>query len=147
MIVNDFIDMVVDENRRTVERAFRAALKRGRAKCWVSKISRFGIIEMTRQRVRPSLERTIYEPCKHCRGTGMVKSVRTTATAVLRQLRVGLATRKKETAEVSVHAEVQSYLLNQRRKQILDLEETYHKTVIVLAVDQEEPDQFLIQYR
>jgi ribonuclease E len=76
VIVNDFIDMESEPNRRAVERALRVALKRDRAKSWISRISRFGIIEMTRQRVRPSFERSNHEPCKLCRGTGVVKSAR-----------------------------------------------------------------------
>ncbi len=146
VIVNDFIDMVNEENRRTVEKAFRQALKKDRAKCWVSKISRFGIIEMTRQRVRPSLERTIYEPCKHCNGTGMNKSARTIATSILRQLRVGLATRKKQTVEIVAHPQIQSYLLNDRRRQILELEDSSKKTITVLGEPGRHPEEFLIRY-
>ncbi len=147
VIVNDFIDMVQEENRRKVEKAFRAALKRDRAKCWVSRISRFGIIEMTRQRVRPSLEWTIYEPCRHCQGRGMVKSVRTTGTAVLRQLRVALATRKKDLAEVTAHPEVQTYLLNRRRRQILELEDGSSKSIVILADPNLERDEFSIHFK
>jgi ribonuclease E len=147
VIVNDFIDMLHEQNRHEVERAFNSALKRDRAKCWVSRISRFGIIEMTRQRVRPSLERTTYEPCKHCRGTGMVKSARTTGTAVLRQLQVGLATRKKDLAEVVVHPEVQSYLLNHRRKQIYSMEEYFQKSITILGNPTYEPGRYTIQFK
>lgn len=146
VIVNDFIDMVQEENRRTVEQAFRKALRRDRAKCWVSKISRFGIIEMTRQRVRPSLERTIYEPCKHCNGTGMNKSTRTIATSILRQLRVGVATRKKPSVEVFTHPRVQSYLLNDRRRQILELEESSRKSIIIHGDAGRHPEDFAIKY-
>ena len=146
VVVNDFIDMMDPENRREVEKAFRMALKRDRAKCWVSKISRFGIVEMTRQRMRPSLERSIFEPCKHCRGTGRVKSLTTAATAVLRQLRVGLATRRKKRVEVLAHPDLQTHLLNQKRRQILALEEMFKKDILILGDSGQEPDQVQIRF-
>lgn len=146
VVVNDFIDMMNLDNRREVEKAFRAALKRDRAKCWVSKISRFGIVEMTRQRVRPSLERSVFEPCKFCRGTGRVKSVRTAGTAVLRDLRVGLATRRKKNVEIRAHPDVQSFLVNHKRRQLLVLEETFKKSVLILADPNQEPDQFSMRF-
>ena len=147
VIVNDFIDMEVEKNRRDVEQALKTALRRDRAKCWVSRISRFGIIEMTRQRVRPSFERANYETCKLCHGSGVVKSARSTGIKALRQLRAGLAMKKREVAEVVVHPDVQSYLLNERRMQIVELEGEFGKSVKVLGDPQAAPDQIQIRYR
>src|SRR5712692_9253835 len=73
VIVNDFIDMRDEKHRRDVERALREAVKRDRARTKVLRISQFGIIEMTRQRIRPSLKRSVYHDCPHCRGGGQVK--------------------------------------------------------------------------
>lgn len=147
VIINDFIDMVQEKNRREVERAFKAALRRDRAKCWLSRISRFGIIEMTRQRVRPSLERAVFEPCEHCHGIGAVKSPRVTAAAILRQLRANLSLRKKETAEVVAHPAVHSFLLNERRRQICELEERFQKTIVVHADPGLAREQFSIRFQ
>jgi ribonuclease E len=147
VIVNDFIDMEEDRNRREVELTLKNALRRDRAKCWISKISRFGIIEMTRQRVRPSFERANYEPCKLCHGSGVIKTARSTGIKVLRQLRAGLAAKKREIAEVLVHPDVQSYLVNERRQQVMDLETEFSKSVRITADPSVAPDQVQIRYR
>jgi ribonuclease E len=147
VIVNDFIDMEEEQNRRDVELVLKTALRRDRAKCWISKISRFGIIEMTRQRVRPSFERSNYEPCKHCHGSGVIKTVRSTGIKVLRQLRAGMAAKKREIAEVLVHPDVQSYLVNERRQQLVELEAEFSKSVRIIADPQAAPDQIQIRYR
>lgn len=147
VIVNDFIDMEIEKNRRTVEQALKEALRRDRAKCWISKISRFGIIEMTRQRVRPSVERANFETCKCCHGAGVVKSARSTAVKVLRQLRAGLATKKRELAEIVVHPDVHGYLVNERRLQIVELEEEFGKSIRLLSDPSVGPDGMQIRYR
>lgn len=131
VIVNDFIDMESEANRRLVERALQAALKRDRAKSWISRISRFGIIEMTRQRVRPSFERLNQEPCKHCRGTGFVKSAKSVGVAVLRQVRAALAARRRAGCEITAHPSVVEYLLNERRDYLAQLEREFEKTISV----------------
>ena len=145
VIINDFIDMEVEANRRTVERALRAALKRDRAKSWISRISRFGIIEMTRQRVRPSFERSNHEPCKHCRGTGVVKSARSAGIAILRQVRSALAARRRESCEIVANPSVVDYLLNDRRGLLVDLESEFQKRVLVKADPAFSPDQYVIR--
>src|SRR5260370_11323393 len=74
VIVNDFIDMRDERNRRGVERALREAIRRDRARTKVLRMSAFGLIEMTRQRIRPSLRRSVYEDCSHCSTAGVVKT-------------------------------------------------------------------------
>lgn len=143
VIINDFIDMEAEPNRRAVERALRLALKRDRAKSWISRISRFGIIEMTRQRVRPSFERSTHEPCRHCRGTGVVKSPRNVGMAILRQLRSLLTGRRREGLEVIAHPSVAEYLLNERRKVILDLEAEFDKRIFIRSDPSFSPDQYV----
>ncbi|HVR73594.1 MAG TPA: Rne/Rng family ribonuclease [Planctomycetota bacterium] len=146
VIVNDFIDMEAEPNRRAVERALRAALKRDRAKSWISRISRFDIIEMTRQRVRPSFERSNHEPCKSCRGTGVVKSARSSGIAILRQVRAALAMKRRDTCEVVAHPAVAEYLLNDRRSHLAELEAESQKRVLVRADPAFSPDQFVIRH-
>ncbi len=105
VIVNDFIDMREERHRRGVERALREAIKRDRARTKVLRMSAFGLIEMTRQRIRPSLKRSIYEDCPHCGGAGVVKTAESMAIDVMRLL--ALATHREEIRRIaiSVHPE------------------------------------------
>ena len=86
VIVNDFIDMRDERHRRGVEKALRDAIKRDRARSKVLSMSAFGLIEMTRQRIRPSLKRSVYEDCAHCSGAGVVKTVESMSIDVMRLL-------------------------------------------------------------
>ena len=86
VIVNDFIDMREERHRRGVERALRDAISRDRARTKVLRISPFGLIEMTRQRIRPSLRRSIYEDCPCCHSTGQVKTAESMAIDMMRLL-------------------------------------------------------------
>lgn len=147
VIVNDFIDMESESNRRAVERALRAALKRDRAKSWISRISRFGIIEMTRQRVRPSFERSNHEPCRFCRGTGVVKSARSLGITILRQIRSSLGSRRRSVCEVVAHPGVVDYLLNDRRSDLVALESQYGRTILVKADPDFGQEQYAVRYR
>src|SRR4029079_13482603 len=100
VIVNDFVDMRDERNRRGVERALREAVKRDRARTKILRMSAFGIIEMTRQRIRPSLRRSIYEDCSHCKGAGVVKTVESMSIDVMRLL--ALAAHREEIRRVQV---------------------------------------------
>ena len=122
VIVNDFIDMREERHRRGVERALREAIKRDRARTKVLRMSAFGLIEMTRQRIRPSLKRSIYEDCHHCTGAGVVKTAESMAIDVMRLL--ALATHREEIRRiaVSVHPGVAAYLSNRKRKEIARIE-------------------------
>jgi len=88
-----------------------------------------------------------YELCKFCRGTGVVKSARSTAIEVLRQLRAGLATKKRDRVEVVVHPDVHQYLMNEKRRQIVELEDEFSKTIVFLSDAQAGVDQIKIRYR
>jgi ribonuclease E len=97
-------------------------VKPDKAKTNIGKISKFGLMEMSRQRIRPSIESSSFEPCSHCKGKGMVPSIETLALDFLRRLR--LETIKAEISSVKgiVPHGVADYLLNKKRKEILDLE-------------------------
>lgn len=142
VIINDFIDMEAPANRRKVEQALRAALKNDRAKCWMTKITRFGIIEMTRQRVRPSFERTNYQTCPVCKGRAVIKSARSTGMGILRELRGTIASKRRQICEIRTHHEVASYLLNERRQSLLELEAEFHKTIVVIAEPSFQPEHY-----
>jgi Rne/Rng family ribonuclease len=123
VIVNDFIDMREDKHRRGVERAMREAVKRDRARTKILKISAFGLIEMTRQRIRPSLKRSVYQDCPHCLGTGQVKTCESMSIDVMRMLQLAAHRNHVHRIQVTVAEEVAHYLLNKKRKEITRLEE------------------------
>ena len=122
VIVNDFIDMRRDKHRRGVERVLRDSMKRDRARTKILRISPFGLIEMTRQRIKPGLKRSLFKECPCCNGRGSVKTEESMALDVLRT--VMLATEKKNimTVTVRVHQSVAAYLNNQKRKELAELE-------------------------
>jgi len=132
VIVNDFIDMREERHRRDVERALREAVKRDRARTKILKISAFGIIEMTRQRIRPSLKRSVYEDCPACAATGQVKTCESMSIEVMRLLQ--LAAHKEQIARVHVKVAepVAHYLLNKKRREVAQLEESgkMHVTIV-----------------
>src|ERR671937_2030126 len=116
VIVNDFIDMREEKHRRGVERALREAIKRDRARTKLLKMSAFGLIEMTRQRIRPSLKRSVYQDCPYCHGTAQVKTCESMSIDVMRMLQ--LAAHRENIARILVRVqdEVANYLLNRKRK-------------------------------
>jgi len=124
VIVNDFIDMRDEKHRRNVERALRDAVKRDRARTKILRISQFGLIEMTRQRIRPSLKRSVYQDCPYCRGTSQVKTCESMSIDVMRLLQLAAHRQNVQRVHVNVHEDVAGYLLNRKRKEITRLEES-----------------------
>jgi ribonuclease E len=122
VIINDFIDMRDDKHRRGVEKAMREAVKRDRARTKVLKISQFGIIEMTRQRIRPSLKRSVYQDCPHCHGTGQVKTAESMSIDVMRLLQLAAHREHVTRIQARVQSDVATYLLNRKRQEIAQLE-------------------------
>jgi ribonuclease E len=131
VIVNDFIDMRDEKHRRGVERALRDAVKRDRARTKILRMSQFGLVEMTRQRIRPSLKRSVYEDCPNCKGAGVAKTVESMAIDVMRLL--ALATHRPEVKriQVTVSAGVASYLNNRKRHELTKLEDECGLLVVV----------------
>jgi ribonuclease E len=123
LIVIDFIDMKEPKHRSDVERRLRSVANEDKAKTKVGKISRFGLLEMSRQRIRPSIEFGSYQPCHYCQGKGLIASTETLAVGFLRKL--SLETLKPGIAfvKVVVPLNVADYLLNKKRKEIAELEE------------------------
>jgi ribonuclease E len=124
VIVNDFIDMREEKHRRGVEKAMRDAVKRDRARTKILKISAFGIIEMTRQRIRPSLKRSVYQDCPYCLATGQVKTCESMSIDVMRMIQLAAHREHIHRIQIKVAEDVASYLLNKKRKEITRLEET-----------------------
>src|SRR5947209_7209287 len=123
VIVNDFIDMRDEKHRRAVETAMRAAVERDRARTKILKISAFGLIEMTRQRIRPSLKRSVYQDCPYCHGMAQVKTCESMSIEVMRMLQLAAHRESVARVEVRVADDVANYLLNKKRHEISRLEE------------------------
>ena len=134
VIVNDFIDMREEKHRRGVEKAMRDAMKRDRARTKILRISQFGIIEMTRQRIRPSLKRSVYQDCPHCVGSGQVKTCESMSIDVMRMVQLAAHRENVQRVQIRVAEEVANYLLNKKRKEMTHLEESGQIQVIVTGV-------------
>ena len=133
LVVIDFIDMDENRNNRLVERRIKEALKDDRARIQIGRISIFGLLELSRQRLRPSLFEASTKICDICSGTGFVRTIESTALHVLRAIEEeGIRGR---AAKLSVHApsDVSLYLLNQKRDHLAEFEQRYHLQVFVLG--------------
>lgn len=133
IIIIDFIDMERAEHRRNLFRIFRDAVRRDRAKTNILHISELGLIEMTRQRIRPSIESAIYKNCPYCDGKGMVKSPATMAIQTVRELHKTVDKTQNRIINVYVHPEVADRLLHQERKAIQQIEKTSHSQISVFS--------------
>ncbi|MBN9561970.1 MAG: Rne/Rng family ribonuclease [Alphaproteobacteria bacterium] len=122
LIVIDFIDMEAKKHNAMVERRLKEALKNDRARIQVGHISHFGLLEMSRQRLRPSLAETSFTPCPHCGGSGHIRSIESSAIHVLRQLEEEGA--KRRSAEVICYAAtpIALYILNHKRQRLSEIE-------------------------
>src|SRR4051794_28309599 len=123
VIVNDFIDMRRERHRRGVERALHDAMRRDRARTKILRTSPFGLIEMTRQRIRPSLKRSVYGDCPCCGGRGVTKTPESMAIEVVRMLALASQQPKISRVTVRVNDEVATYLNNKKRREIMQLED------------------------
>jgi len=133
LIICDFIDMRDNKHRKEVERTFREALKKDRARSRVLRMSAFGLIELTRQRMRPSLQRSTYLKCPHCGGSGVIKSFESHSIEIMRLLFLAAARDDIKRIELSVSLEVEGFLQNQKRAIITQLEAERDKQVIINA--------------
>ena len=134
VIIVDFIDMKEEKNMRAVEKVLEAALKRDRARKKMLKISKFGIIEMTRQRIRPSLKSVIYESCKDCDGTGEIKTLESTCLDLMRQIKSTVNNSQIKNIEITANDSVAGYLLNKKRKKLAELEEKFSKNIAINGI-------------
>ncbi|MEE2827199.1 MAG: Rne/Rng family ribonuclease [Planctomycetota bacterium] len=123
VIVNDFIDMRRERHRRGLERALRDSTKRDRARTKILRTSPFGLVEMTRQRIRPGLKRSFYQDCPCCSGRGSVKTDESMALEVVRMLHLATQHSKCCTVTVKVNDLVSHFLNNQKRREVAELEE------------------------
>lgn len=133
LIVIDFIDMDEAKNNAAVERHLKEALKRDRARIQVGRMSGFGLIEMTRQRLHSSFLESSYKTCPHCGGLGVVRSVSSCAMRALRLLEETAIKNGRTSLILSVPPEVAEYLSNYKRVHLLELEKTYQVGIQVMV--------------
>lgn len=141
VIICDFIDLRFERHRRELEQRLHENLKSDRAKSKVLRMSQFGIVEMTRQRMRPSLKKSIYCDCPHCKGSGLVKTPESMSLDMMRRLMIAMTNDKVVRIEMAVHPEVAYYLLNRKRQQLSEMEAEGQKNILVrhdssLALDE-----------
>lgn len=142
VIVNDFIDMRRESHRRKVERSLRDAMQRDRARTKILRTSPFGLIEMTRQRIRPSLKRSVYEDCPCCQGRAVVKTGESMAIEVVRVLMMACQQTRASRITVRVNDKVAAYLNNKKRKDVMQIEETSGVVVQILGSEALFPEHF-----
>jgi ribonuclease E len=135
LIVIDFIDMSDQKHIHAVEKRLKEATSRDRARIQIGHISQFGLLEMSRQRLRPSLMETNSTVCQHCRGTGLVRSVESMSLLVLRAIEnEGIEGRSSEIV-ATVPTGVDLYLLNQKRSSLIAMENRYQMQVTIARDD------------
>ena len=133
VIVNDFIDMRKDSHRRKVEKTLRDAMDRDRARTKILRTSPFGLVEMTRQRIRPSFKRSVYEDCPCCRGRSLVKTAESMSIEVERLLMMACQMPNAAKVVVRVNENVAGYLNNRKRREMIQLEESAGVSVQILG--------------
>ncbi len=134
LIICDFIDMRPEKHRKDVEKVFREAVRADRARTRIMRISRFGVVEMTRQRMRPSLQLSTYLACPHCGGTGFIKSHESSSIEIIRLLNLSASKKQIKHIELSVSPEVAEYLQNEKRTTIAEIEQFSGKRVVIHSV-------------
>jgi ribonuclease E len=145
LVVIDFIDMEENRNNRSVERRLKDALKDDRARIQVGRISHFGLMEMSRQRLRPGILEGSSRPCPHCEGRGIVRSISSCGLSVLRAIEEHLMNRKAEHLTVKCSREIASYVLNDKRDNLLSIEQAYGISVFIVPSDEVKGSQAVIE--
>jgi len=145
LIVIDFIDMDENRNNNAVERQVKEAMKGDRARIQIGRISPLGLLELSRQRLRPSIHEASAQVCVRCGGSGYVRSTESTAVRILRAIEEEGIRNRSSAVTVKVPADVALYMLNQKRETIVDIE-TRYKFKVFVAVDSElTPPDYLME--
>ncbi|HEY6920013.1 MAG TPA: ribonuclease E/G, partial [Methyloceanibacter sp.] len=145
LIVIDFIDMDERRNNRLVERRLKEALRNDRARIQVGRISHFGLLEMSRQRLRTGMLEGSTKPCPMCQGTGMVRSVESVALDILRSIEDRLITDGVMPLIATTAVDVALYILNQKRSHLNDIQQRYHVPIMITADEDMHISQFVLE--
>lgn len=131
LIVIDFIDMRDLKNKREVEKKIKTETKKDKAKIDIGRISKFGLLEMSRQRIRPSIEYGTYHACEHCGGRGIVRSVEATGLAAIRFITQRISKGQVVKVVGRLHPDVAGYLLNKKRAELLSIEQRFDLSIVL----------------
>jgi len=146
LIVVDFIDMRSKKNIRDVEKQVKQSMKRDKAKVDISTISRFGLMQISRQKMGAPIEKGSYIICEHCQGRGTVKSVETQALFYLRRIQTGVSRAKVKRVVCSLPVDVAQYLLNKKRSELTELEEKHDAIIDIIAQPEMKPGDNKIDF-
>jgi len=145
LIVIDFIDMMENRSNRAVERKLKDCLKDDRARIQVGRISHFGLMEMSRQRIRFGVVESSTHKCPTCSGTGLVRSVESLALMVMRQVEDHVLRKPGQSINVKIPTDVALYILNSKRGTLTGLEIKYNLSITIVADDHVGPQHFQIE--
>ena len=146
LIVVDFIDMRNKKHIREVEKQVKASMKRDKAKVDISRISRFGLMQISRQKMGAPIEKGSYRTCEYCKGRGVIRSVETQALYYLRRIQTGISRRKVNRVECRLPLEVAHYLLNKKRQELAELEARHEAVVDIIPRPEMKPGENDIQF-
>ncbi len=141
LIVVDFIDMRSRKNILAVEKQVRAAMKKDKAKVDFSRISKFGLMQISRQKLGAPIEAGNYRRCEHCKGRGTVRSVETLSLFYLRRIQTGASRKPVEKIDCHFPMDVAAYLLNQKRTEINEMEKRYNVEITIHAETRMKPSE------
>ncbi len=146
LIVVDFIDMRPLGHIKEVEKKVKTSMKRDKAKVDFTRISKFGLMEISRQRMGAPIQTGNYQTCEYCQGHGLVRSVETQALAFLRQIQTGVTRKNVATVHCQLPMEVGQYLLNKKRADLAEMEKEYKVSIIVETDATLKPAQAKIEF-
>jgi ribonuclease E len=146
LIVVDFIDMREQKHRNQIEKTLRASMKQDRARVKIGKISKFGLLELSRQRLRPSIDFGSMETCSRCGGKGQVPSAESLGLRFLRKLKLDTLKADNQQVAAQLPSAVATYLLNRKRKELSDLEDNRAIRITIFSRDDLIPGQMEVVY-
>ncbi|PLA75600.1 ribonuclease E/G [Hydrogenovibrio sp. SC-1] len=145
LVVIDFIDMQSNRHQRDVENQMREAVKTDRARVQIGKISRFGLLEMSRQRLRPSIEESTQMVCPRCKGTGVIRGVQSLALSILRLLEEEAMKENTRRVMVQLPVDVATFLLNEKRHQIISIEDRHQLHILIVPNEHLDTPDYLME--
>jgi ribonuclease E len=146
LIVIDFIDMRSSEHKREVEKTFRNALKKDRAKVDISRISKFGLLELSRQRLKSPLADEVYTTCQYCQGRGRIRTTYSMALTVLRRIQERVVQNNVRLVRGTLSKVVAEYLLNFKRDDLAAIEKRYGLTIVLIGRDDVPVQEYNIEF-
>jgi ribonuclease E len=145
LVVIDFIDMHSNKHQRDVENKIREAVKSDRARVQIGKISRFGLLEMSRQRLRPSIEESTQIVCPRCHGVGVIRGVESLGLSILRLLEEESMKENTRRVTVQLPVDVATFLLNEKRPQLILIEDRHNLHILIVPNEHLETPQYIIE--